>query len=179
MHGVIFAELKKYVCKKLGEDTWHNLLKNSGFESKIYLPTKEYPDSEVSAMVTEATKMTGKSLAAILEDFGEFIVPDLIEMYSALIEPQWKTLDVIERTEETIHKVVRIKNPGARPPELKVSRPDPNVVVVTYTSARKMCALGRGIIKGIARHYGEQVSVSDVNCMLKGDPTCKISVQLL
>jgi hypothetical protein len=32
-------------------------------------------------------------------------------MYSHLIPAHWKTLDVIEKTEETIHNVVRAQNP--------------------------------------------------------------------
>jgi len=51
----------------------------------------------------------------LLEDFGALSRRILIDMYWALIEPEWKTLDLLEHTEEAIHKVVRLKNPGAQP----------------------------------------------------------------
>ncbi len=180
MHGVIFAELKKYVDTKLGGGKWSTLLKESGVgQQKVYMAVQEYPDQEAAALVSAASKMTGKSAPAILEDFGAFIVPDLVHMYWALIKPEWKTLDLIEHTEETIHRVVRIKNPGARPPELKCSRPGPNEVMITYSSARRMCAIARGIVRGVAEHYNEQVVINETNCMLKGNQSCKISVKLV
>jgi hypothetical protein len=70
------------------------------------------------ALVVAATKATGLKADAILEDFGEFIAPDLISMFRASIKPEWRTLELLEHTEETIHKAVRLRNPGATPPEL-------------------------------------------------------------
>jgi len=179
MHGIIFSELKKYVDTRFGGDTWNNLLKESGIGSKLYMPIQEYPDEEAVALVSAASKMTGKSIPTILEDFGEFIVPDLMKMYWALIKPEWKTLDFIENTEETIHKVVRIKNPGANPPKIKCHRPSPDEVIITYNSPRRMCALVKGIVKGAAKFFNEQILVAETNCMLKGDSSCKISVKLV
>lgn len=179
MHGLIFAELQKYVDTNLGGDTWNKLLEESGIGFKMYTPLQEYPDQEAVALVTTASEMTGKTTSDILEDFGKFIVPDLMNMYRSLIKPEWKTLDLIEHTEETIHRVVRIKNPGARPPRLKCSRPSSDEVVITYDSPRKMCAVARGIASGVAEHYNEQVRITESACMLEGSPSCKISVKLV
>lgn len=177
MHGVIFAELKKYVDAKLGGDRWNALLRESGFPGKIYLPSQHYSDEEAVALVTAASRLTGTSAARILEDFGEFIVPDLVAMYRTLIRSDWKTLDLIEHTEETIHRVVRIQQPGARPPELKCVRTSPDEVVVTYASPRKMCGVAKGIARGVAKHFKETVTISETSCMLKGGDHCRISVK--
>ncbi len=179
MHGIIFMELKKYVDAKLGGGAWNKLLKDSGVGPRMYTPLKEHPDQEAVALVSTASEMTGDSIPTILEDFGEFMVPDLVDMYGALIEPEWNTLDLIEHTEETIHKVVRVKNPGAKPPELKTSRPSPNEVVINYSSPRKMCAVARGIAKGFAKYYNEQIDITETSCMLSGSPNCTISVKLV
>lgn len=137
-----------------------------------------YPDPEVVALVTAASASTGLAADTILEDFGAFIVPDLMQVYSSFIQRSWKTLDLIENTEKMIHRVVRIKNPGAKPPELVVKRSGPKEVVVTYTSWRKMCSLAKGIVKGIAQHYKETVAIAESSCMNRGDPCCKIAVSL-
>jgi hypothetical protein len=34
-------------------------------------------------------------------------------MFGHLLLPEWKTIDVIDNTEGTVHTVVRVKNPGA------------------------------------------------------------------
>jgi predicted hydrocarbon binding protein len=51
-------------------------------------------------------------------------------------------------------------------------------VVVTYTSARQLCALGRGIIRGLAREYKERVTIDEPVCMLRGADTCEIHVRV-
>lgn len=177
MHGIIFSELKKFVDGKLGPDSWTKLMKESGLKAKVYLSTQEYPDAEINLLVSTASRLTGKNPQAILEEFGEFIVPDLVNIYGSLIKPAWRTLDLIEHTEETIHKVVRIKNPGAHPPELKCTRPSPKEVVITYNSARKMCAVAKGIARGIAKHYREQIMIHESSCMLRGNAVCILSIR--
>ena len=179
MHGIIYRELQKYVDTKFGGDTWATLLKKADLGGKMYTSLQHYPDAEAVALVTTASHMTGLPAAAILEDFGEFIAPDLLSMYKAAVKPEWKTLDLIENTEQTIHKIVRINNPGATPPVLQVTRTSPTEVVLTYTSARKMCAVAKGIAKGVAKHYNERVAITETACMLKGSPSCKLSIKLL
>ncbi len=179
MHGIIFAELKKYVEARHGGDTWNVLLKESGLGMKMYMPVKAYPDEETVAIVTTASRLTGQPAAAILEDFGEFIVPDLAGLYRALIKPEWKTLDMIEHTEATIHKVVRINSPGAKPPELKVTRVSPTEVTLIYTSARHMCSVAKGIAKGMAKFFNEKIAITETTCMTKGAPECRMSIKLV
>ena len=178
MHGIIFWELKKYVDTKFGGDTWQRLLQEAGLGSRIYTTLQEYPDEEAVAIVGAASRATGQEASAILEDFGEFIVPDLVSMFKAMIKPEWKTLDLIENTEEVIHKAVRVQNPGAKPPRLQCSRPSANEVVINYASPRKMCAVARGIAKGVAKHYNEEVTIFEPRCMLKGSPSCEIRVRI-
>lgn len=174
MHGLIFAELQKYAETKYGKGTWAALLKKAALGTKVYLAVREYPDAEGVALIVAASAMTGLSVAAVLENFGEFIVPDLVKMYGHLLPPEWRTIDVIEKTEATIHSVVRVKNPGARPPELNTVRRGPNEVVLLYTSPRQMCALAVGIGKGLAQHFNEHIVAQHVTCMHKGAARCEI-----
>ena len=96
MHGIIFQELKKYVVTKLGDGAWDSLLVESGLGFKSYLASSQYPDQEVVVLVQTASKVTKQPVSAILEDFGAFIVPDLATVYGALIQREWKALDLLE-----------------------------------------------------------------------------------
>ncbi len=174
MHGIIFQELQQYVETKLGNETWVSLLQAAGMEGRVFMPTKSYPDEEATALVTIASEMTGTPAADILEDFGKFIVPDLYKLFGMLIRPEWKTLDVVENAERSIHTAIRAKDPNAKPPELACTRLGPDEVLIEYSSDRKMCAVAVGIAKGIAEHYSEKLEVTHDTCMLKGDPHCKI-----
>ena len=178
MHGIIFAELKKYVDARLGPDAWRALVQQAQVSTRMYLPLRSYPDEDAVKLVSTASAITGLPAADLLEDFGLFIAPDLIGLYRALVKPEWRTLDFLENTESTIHRVVRIQNPEAAPPEIRCTRTAPDRVTILYSSARRMCPVARGIVKGVATHYGEGVQITEPRCMLRGDAECEIHVQL-
>jgi Haem-NO-binding len=179
MHGIILVELKKYVQSKVGPGAWETLLTKSGLPHTAYLATLVYPDEQMVALVTTASSLTGTAIPVLLEDFGEFLVPGLIKTYRAFLRPDWRTLDTIEHTEVNIHKAVRLRNPGASPPALSVTRKGPDEVVIVYDSPRKMCGVAKGIVRGIARHYDERITLSESTCMHHGDRKCTISVRLV
>jgi len=177
MHGLIFAELKKFVGAKFGENTWEKLLENAGLKNNLYLASNVYPDQEILKLVTTACEMTGLTPNAALEAFGEFIAPDLVEQYKFLINPQWKLLDFLANTEETIHKIVRF-HAGVTPPKLVTQRISDDTLTISYNSSRRMCALLKGIVKGAAAYYKEPASVLESQCMLHGDAECVVTVRV-
>lgn len=177
MHGTIFFELKKYVETKLGRQAWDKLLSESALGARTYEVMADYPDSEVIKLISTVSRITGAPVSGILEDFGEFIAHDLLQMYSGVINPAWKTLDVIEHTEDEIHRVVRLHNRDAHPPNLQCVRTSEDEVVIHYSSPRKMCDVAKGIAKGLAKHFGESISISESTCMNKGNSTCTIQIR--
>ena len=174
MHGIVFGELKQYVAARVGPEAWSDLLDDAGIGPKLYLAIEEYPDADLGAILGAASRRTTLPIPALLQDFGDFIGPQLVRMYRMYIQPEWKTLDVIEHTEERIHKMVRLQHRGARPPYLSTTRRSEDEIVVHYKSERRLCALAKGIATGIARHYGEQLHVTDLTCMQHGDSSCEI-----
>ena len=160
MHGIVFAELQKYAETKHGARTWQQVLTKSGLASKLYFPVQEYPDSEIASLVRATSEMTGQPTLALLEDFGQFIVPSLLRMYGHLLKPGWKS--------------IRVQNPGAKPPQLKSQRLSDSEVLLVYDSPRRMCALAIGIAKGLALHFGENITTRETICMHKGANRCEI-----
>jgi hypothetical protein len=98
-------------------------------------------------------------------------------MYKSLIKRDWRTLDVIGHPEGVIHTAVRLRNPGAAPTAVADRRTSPNQVEIRYSSARNMCAVGRGIVKGLARSFKENVKVNEPTCMARGDRECRMVIQ--
>jgi hypothetical protein len=174
MHGVVFGELERFVAEKYGKGQWTALLHKAGLDNRMYLAVNEYPDAEIVALVGSASEITGLEAGAILEAFGEFIVPSLLKLYGHLLKPTWTTLDVINNTEHAVHTVVRVKNPGAKPPLLKTRREGNDCVVLIYHSPRKMCSFAIGIGHGLAKHFHEEIRVRETECMHKGSASCVI-----
>lgn len=159
MHGIIHSELKKYVETKHGSDVWELLLKKAGLQHKIYLTGGTYRDEDAKAIVSEASTLTGTPVEQILEDFGEFLAPNLMKLYGSLVEPRWKTMEMLLHTEETIHRVIRLRNRGAQPPKLSFTKTGENELHFYYNSERNMSSVAIGIIKGIAKYYSETVKI--------------------
>jgi Haem-NO-binding len=179
MHGIVMTELEKFVTQRHGASAWRDLLSRAQLPNKIYVAAATYPDSEAVALVNAASALTGTPASDLLEAFGEALVPGLLQMYGRMLKPAWKTLDVLEYTETAIHAVVRRQSPGAQPPQLQCARQSANEVLVTYASSRRMCAVAKGIIRGIAAHFGERIFLKETACMLKGAPRCDLSVRLV
>jgi hypothetical protein len=176
MHGLVFAELEKFVTRAHGANTWQEILSQSGISAQVFVALGTYPDADLMRLVQAATVVTKTPLTPLLEGFGEFITPTLFSMYRTVIAPGWRTLDLVENTESVIHAVVRSR--GGTPPVLSATRQSPTHLIVNYGSKRKMCALARGIILGIARHYGENVGINETACMLFGAKACRLELKL-
>ena len=177
MHGSILVGLKKFVEDNVGPSAWTQILDKAGLSSRLYLSSQAYPDEEVGKIVAAGSEITGMPVPVLLETFGTALGEHLVSAYSTLLDPAWKTLDVIERTEHTIHRVVRLRDPQATPPELFCTRVSADEVTIEYASERKLCIVARGLLRGIANHFGEQISVTEERCMLTGASSCLLSVK--
>lgn len=178
MHGLIFLQLQRFARQAAGVGAWEILLREANLPTKSYSAVRTYADEEMLALVSAASRILNKPIPNLIESFGEFIAPELIRLYGRLIQPDWKTLDVIENTEKLIHSAVRVGNPGAKPPVLECIRTTPEELQLIYSSERQLCVLARGIVTGLARHFGETVSISEDACMSRGDPFCLLHMRL-
>jgi hypothetical protein len=178
MHGRILWQFREYIESRHGKPAWIALLKTAGLEERVYL-AQAYPDAEAFSLLKAAVTMSGKSAAAVLQEFGEFTVPALLGMYAHLIKPEWRTLDVIEHAERVAHGAVRQHERGAAPPYLRTRRVNPHKVIMNYDSPRKMCAFAVGVGLGLGKHFHEDVAVQHNPCMYRGSDHCEITYTVI
>ena len=179
MQGIIFDQLKQFAVATYGVDAWPAMLARAEVTETTYFVGEDYPDEELESLVAAAVELTGSPRDELLESFGTFIVPGLLKLYGVLIDPKWDLLGFLTGIEDTIHRVVRLRHPEARPPRLEATRTGPDQVTIVYTSPRKMCFLAKGIIRGVETQYSEPVTVTDTACMIQGDDRCVIVVDRL
>jgi hypothetical protein len=175
VHGVIIVNLERFVEERFGRDAWYQILEHAQVKTKIYLAISDYPDKEAVAILTAAEAVSGQALASLLDEFGAFLVPVLLSRYRWLIRSEWKTLDLLENTESVIHSAVH--KGGGHPPRIDCKRLSPNLLELTYSSKRQLCGLIPGLIRGIAEHYRERVSLQHPRCMLRSDKVCLFLVR--
>lgn len=155
MHGTVTMLLKRYVQTQYDHSTWIKLKELSGLDHIIFDHKTVYPDEHIYALVGKAAEMTGLSAGELHEKFGEYLVPDLMFMYQKYIQPEWKTLDMIEHTEHTMHRQVRLQHPENSPPVLNVERLSEDELIIDYVSPRRMSGLAVGIVRGLATYFDE------------------------
>jgi hypothetical protein len=178
MHGIIFAELQKYAQSSFGPKAWGRVVEEAKVPRGTYLASNTYADSELVALVAAASTISGIPAPKLLFGFGEFIVPDLLKIFGAFVQPEWTALDLLEHTETVIHRSVRLHDPSAAPPLLRISRTSPREVEIRYSSPRRLCAVARGIIQGVGKHYGTSLAVDEPTCMMTGNPECLLKVRM-
>ena len=178
MHGLIVNQLRQYAVQRFGRVAWEEVVTRAGVDLGLATPTidRVYEDDVVYRVVAAAVAISGVSAHDLLEDFGAFLAPTLLRVYEPMINPRWRTLDVIENTEERIHTAVRMRDSNAGPPYLASERVSPTQVDIIYTSPRRLCAVAEGIPRGLAVKFGEQIVVTQPECMLRGDERCLIRV---
>ncbi|AKQ45395.1 hypothetical protein TH63_06685 [Rufibacter radiotolerans] len=155
MHGFIVLELEKFIMTQYGFTAWNAISKQANAAEISIDANQVYPDAMVFSLVNEAVAYTQTEPDTFLEKFGIALVPNLLKVYKAYIDPAWKTLDILEYTESTMHHTVRTNNPNVTPPVLEITRRSAKTMEIIYRSKRNIPQLGLGIIKGIAAHFGE------------------------
>jgi hypothetical protein len=176
MQGVILEELEKYVTSKLGQAGLTRMRNLTGRGDSGYDFSGKYPDDELLMILRGLVEATGRPPEEIVEEFGVALVPGLLEVYGFLVNPRWSFIEFLLHTEDIIHRGVRLNTPNARPPELQAARAGPESVMISYRSARRLCPLAKGIVRGAAAHYKVDITISEESCMLRGDPECLITV---
>ncbi|CAM3728323.1 heme NO-binding domain-containing protein [Pontibacter korlensis] len=174
MHGSIFVLLKRFVESKYNYSTWANLLESAGLANASYQIGEMYPTREIVAIVGAAAAHSGTPANELLEQYGEFLVPDLLLVYKKYVRPEWRTYDMLLHTEASMHKAVRQTDGRANPPLLLVTKKGSKQLIVDYHSKRRMAGMAVGIIKGIAKHYNE----SDIVKVTRLTPVDEERVQI-
>ena len=178
VHGSIFILLKKFVVTTYTDTTWLELYRIAGTSERVYEMNQSYPLHEMDSIVSTAATHTGVSESDLKEKFGEYLVPDLFNLYKQYLDPAWKTFETLLHTEKIMHGAVR-KGSTATPPVLNVSKVSDQLLFIDYYSKRKMGSLAIGIIKGIAKYFNESDQVQITSLSNPNDERVQIKVKFL
>jgi hypothetical protein len=174
VHGLIFASLRDYLHTEHGAAVAQEVTAGE----PQYTLSEAYPDEQFLALLERACERTGLDLQTFLFEFGVFTAATTFaRLYSVLFKLSPSARDFLLTVEVPIHDTVRVAMPDARPPELGVTDLGEDGLEIRYTSARRVCAMLRGLVEGTARVYEERVEIDEPECMHRGDPACRVIVR--
>ncbi len=163
MHGVIFVQLNRLIRENFGNEKLQAIHQDAGTSEAMFAISDTYPDHVLENILGAATNHLNTSRKELLEAFGEFLAPQLLQIYQAFIKDSWTVMDLLENLETTIHRTVKMRDKKMQPPALKVKRKNKNTLEIIYQSKRNMLDLGLGIIRHLGKHYKEELSLEIQN----------------
>lgn len=177
MHGIVLKGFKDFVTTEYDHDAWLTIQRGADLDGEVYVPITEYDDADVFALVESAAEVTGVAVPDLLREFGTFLVPRLVETYGVHVDEDWTGLELVANVETYIYAALRAKQLSTyAPPDLASEWVGDDEVRVTYGSERELCALAKGVLRGVGDYYDEPFDVEEAACMLDGDDQCEILV---
>lgn len=173
MKGIIFNLAEEVVRNAHGEDAWDAVLDGAGLDGS-WTTLGDYPDEHLSRVVASAAALLDVDAQTVLRTVGQGAMPLLAARYGHFFTPHNNALSFILTLNGLIHPEVKKLYPGATPPDFGVTESADGTVTMSYTSARKLCALAEGFVQGAATHYGQTVTLTQSDCELRGDARCLI-----
>ncbi|WP_266205522.1 heme NO-binding domain-containing protein [Pontibacter kalidii] len=157
MHGSIFLFLKRYLESRHDYSTWIRILEEEGIDrvAAPYQMHGTYPVSELYTIMAKGALLEGIPYPEFQQDFGEFLVPDLLLVFKKFVNPSWKTYDMLQYIGSHMHGSIKLENADTNPPPLYVTKVGKNTLIIDYHSKRRMAGFAIGIVKGLARYFQE------------------------
>jgi len=175
LKGVIFNLLEAVATERWGEDAWDDILEAAGVEG-AYTAIGNYADEEFQVLLLKLP--TDEPVDTRLRWFGRSAMPLLAQRYPEFFVEYPNTYHFLLTINDVIHREVRKLYPDADVPVFDLE-PSGDLaeggvrrVIMGYRSARRLCRLAEGFILGAADHFGEEVHVSQRECMLLGADRC-------
>ena len=177
MQGLILDEFRQFVVGRLGFKTWESVVQKTGHDLAFcYSLALPYPDDELGALSAATAQVARIPPTNLLEAFGEWMVPDMMQLYSNLLDPKWRFEDFLLHMEPLLVDALRLHAPTASQLKIRARRLDAGAVQVVYESDLKACAAVEGVMRGAAHEYGVGVDIAHEVCALRGDRICRFFV---
>jgi hypothetical protein len=176
MKGIVFNLLEEVVIAQRGEEAWDHLLDATNLAGS-YTSLGSYPDEEIVKLVVAGADALSMSPTEVLRWFGREAMPLLAKRYPVFFNGHRTAQSFILSVNDIIHPEVRKLYAGAHCPFFRFEQTKGGVLLMTYDSPRKLCALAQGFIEGAGNYYGQAMTVEHLTCMNHGDPKCLLSIQ--
>lgn len=164
MKGVIAVALKEMVVDRFGEDKWRETLKSAGVDQEpMLLPVSDVDDGLVLKIVDELCKALNLSLDQAADAFGEHWVGVYSQkLYKTVFRSCTNAKELLLKMDD-VHVRSTKDIPGARPPRFDYEWVDDKTLIMTYKSHRGLIDFMVGLIRGVGKFYGEDISATKLS----------------
>ncbi len=177
MKGIIFVKFCEFVEEKWSDDVLDHIITKSHLPSSgAYVATLTYDDSELVALLTHLSVLSGEDIPELLLTFGRWVFDHL---YQSMPNHEGRFTDVFESliaVQSVIHVDVKKLSPDVILPEFVFLQQTDSKLVFEYQSPRALCKLCEGLILGLSDHTQQKIRISHLECIHHCDQRCVIEV---
>jgi Haem-NO-binding len=169
--------LEEIVVTHYDEDTWEDLLDDAALDG-AYTSLGNYADQDLMRLVASASERLELPAEEVIRWFGRNATPIFKRQYPDFFVHHDSTVPFLLTLNEIIHPEVRKLYPGADVPLFDFDTSSDEVLVMGYSSARKLCAFAEGLLLGAGDVFGEEVAINQPKCMNRGDEQCRLEIRV-
>lgn len=171
LRGIIFNLAEEIVRTHYGDDTWDDILQAAELEG-AYSSLGIYADDELTRILTAAAERLDLPTDTVTRWLGRQALPLFAARFPEYFPIQSDTRSVILSLNKIIHPEVRKLSSASDLPTFDFDF-EGDTLIVKYRSPRKLCGFAMGLIEGTADHYGENLEMTEHECLRRGDSACR------
>jgi hypothetical protein len=160
MKGTIVIAVREMIQEKYGKEAWTKSLLAAGIDKEPTIaPSSMLDDKVVLDVINAICRTVGCTMQQFGDMFGDYWVNNYAQrLYKAFFFGSKSAKDFLLKMDE-VHVNTTRAFPGATPPRFEYEWKNTNTLVMTYKSPRGMMEIFMGLIKGVGKHYGENLQV--------------------
>jgi hypothetical protein len=180
MLGLIQKLLLDLVEDKAGAEGVSEVMLRAGVPpDRVFRIGEAYSDEEWQRLLRAACEVLHCSDAECMDAYAEVFGRDALSRFPKWFEMSANSREFLER-QVTIHNVFAsgVRDPGARKAVVDKFRIEKRAgeIVTHYRSPNRLCSLYKALARWMFRHYGDEATIEEPKCMLRGDAECELHV---
>ena len=161
MKGIVFTEFLEMVEDRFSVEVAEEIMEITELPSGgSYTSLGTYSHAEILNLVVSLSKVSGAKVEDLVMAFGEYLFGRFAAVHPDFFESMDSCLDFMMKVESYIHIEVQKLYPEATPPKLSCDRISDTEMTLHYASHRPFAGLAKGLIRGCAAHFNEELEVT-------------------
>ncbi|MDU9048293.1 MAG: heme NO-binding domain-containing protein [Candidatus Electrothrix sp. Rat3] len=164
MKGVIATCLAGLVKDNFGREKWEDALEDAGMDRHaIFSATNKMDDAAVMKVVASVCKVLNITPLQAADAFGDYWVNVYApRLYGAYFQEATSAKELLLGMDKT-HEIVTSTIPNAHPPRFEYEWRNSRTLIMKYRSHRGLVDFLVGLIKGVGKHFHEDLRVKKLN----------------
>ena len=160
MYGLINNALKEMILEKFGEETWNDVLRESGVPEDSFLTMRSYDDEITYSLAGAASKVVGAPVEACLEMFGEYwVLETASKSYGMLLKAAGQNMVEFLQNMNALHDRITSTFLNYVPPEFFVEENGTHHDIHYVSQREGLTPFVTGLLKGLGVRFETEVTI--------------------